>query len=212
MKKRAYTKRRRARQEATTRQRIVEAASELHEELGPRETTIRAVAERAGVQRLTVYRHFPDDFALFEACAAHWLESHPPPEPHQWSGADSPEEITRLALLALYGYYRRTAPMWAARYRDVDLVPALERPLADFHSYLDGIRNQLMKDWYVEGARRRRVRAALGHLLQFSSWRSLKGEGLRDPEMSRTGASWIRALAEEPAGRQRRRKARQQPR
>lgn len=209
MKKRAYTKRRRARQEANTRQRIVEAAAELHEELGPRESTIRAIAERAGVQRLTVYRHFPDEFALLKASTAHWLKAHPPPEPHQWSGTGSPEETTRVALLALYRYYRRTAPMWNATYRDVDLVPAMEQPLSEFHSYLDGIRNQLMKAWNVEGARRRRTRAALGHLLQFSSWRSLKEEGLRDPEMSRSGASWIKVLAEEPAGRRRRRKAEQ---
>lgn len=197
MKKRTYTKRRRAEQEAATRQRIVEATVALHEELGPRETTISAVAERAGVQRLTVYRHFPDDFALFEACTSHWLDRNPPPDPEQWAGERSAAESTRKALLALYRYYRRTAPMWTVAYRDADLVPAMEGPLAEFQGSLDGIRDKLAATWGGEGARRRRIRAALGHLLQFRSWESLKAQGLRDPEMSRSGAAWVQALAEE---------------
>lgn len=195
MKKRTYTKRRRAEHEAATRERIVEATVALHEEMGPRETTISAVAERAGVQRLTVYRHFPDDFALFEACTSHWLEQHPPPDPGLWERMETAGEMTRKALVALYRYYRRTAPMWVVTYRDADLVPALEGPLGEFHGYLDDIRDRLASAWRVEGARRRRVRAVLGHLLQFSSWQSLKGQGLRDPEMSRVGANWVAELA-----------------
>lgn len=208
MKKRPYTKKRRAEQEARTRQRIVEATAALHEELGPRETSISAVAERAGVQRLTVYRHFPDDFALFDACTTHWLGTHPPPDPEQWAGAATPEERTRVALLSLYRYYRRTAPMWTVVYRDADLVPAMAEPLERFQDYLKGIRKDLLNAWGVEGARRRRARAALGHLLRFSSWQTLKEEGMRDPEMARSGAYWIAALTGEPAGRGKSRQAR----
>lgn len=209
MKKRTYTKKRRAEQEARTRQRIVEATAALHEELGPRETTISAVADRASVQRLTVYRHFPDDYALFDACTKHWLEAHPPPDPDQWTRADAPEERTRVALLSLYRYYRRTAPMWTAVYRDADLVPAMAEPLERFHEYLHGIRKQLLSGWEVEGARRRRARGALGHLLRFGSWQTLKEEGMRDPEMARSGSLWVEALASEPAGRRPKRQARQ---
>lgn len=194
MKKRSYTKRKRADQQAATRQRIVEATVALHEELGPRETTISAVAERAGVQRLTVYRHFPDDFTLFEACTSHWLEQHPPPDAGGWQGR-SPEDATRTALQTLYRYYRRTAPMWTVAYRDLELVPALEGPMGQFEDYLEGIRDGLLAQWRAEGAARRRIRAALGHLLRFECWRSLKAQGLRDPEMARSGATWVSALA-----------------
>lgn len=194
MKKRRYTKRRRAEQEAETRRRIVEAAVALHEELGPRETSISAVAERAGVQRLTVYRHFSDEFALFEACTSHWLASHPPPGREQWAQAGSAREMTRRALLAFYRYYRRTAPMWTAAYRDADLVPALEGPMAEYHRYLEEIRAELLGAWGAEGALRRRVRAVLGHLLTFRCWASLKEQGLRDPEMSRAGIDWLAGL------------------
>lgn len=205
---RSYTKKRRAEQETRTRQRIVEATAALHEELGPRETTISAVAERAGVQRLTVYRHFPEEFALFDACTKHWLETHPPPDPEQWARVAAPEERTRAALLSLYRYYRRTAPMWTAVYRDVDLVPAMGEPLERFHDYLKGIRKELLNARSVEGARRRRTRGALGHLLRFSSWQTLKEEGMRDPEMARSGAYWIEVLASEPARRARNRPTR----
>lgn len=197
MKKRTYTKRRRAEQEAATRQRIVEATMALHEELGPRETSISAVADRAGVQRLTVYRHFPDEFALFQACTSHWLDRHPPPEPETWRRRGSPGEQTRLALGAMYRYYRRTAPMWTVAYRDLELVPALQGPIEDFEAYLSGIRDELAKAWGTEGARRRRVRAVLGHLLRFQTWATFKEQGLRDPEMGRAGATWVKALAEE---------------
>src|ERR671919_2710297 len=84
-KPRKYEKKRRAEQEAETRQRIVEAMVALHREVGPARTTISAIAERAGVERLTVYRHFPDERSLFEACTGHWRASHPPPDPGPWT-------------------------------------------------------------------------------------------------------------------------------
>jgi len=68
-----YRIRRRAEQVDQTRQRIVETTAELHGSVGPAATTIAAIADRAGVTRLTVYRHFPDDAALFAACSAHWI-------------------------------------------------------------------------------------------------------------------------------------------
>ena len=60
---RPYTKTRRAELEQQTRERITEAAVELHGSLGPARTTISAIAQRADVQRATVYRHFPDEEA-----------------------------------------------------------------------------------------------------------------------------------------------------
>src|SRR5215208_5174558 len=78
-----------------TRQRIVEATIELHETVGTARTTISAIAEKAGVQRLTVYRHFPDERALFTACRGHWSATNPPPDPATWTQSADPEERLR---------------------------------------------------------------------------------------------------------------------
>ena len=83
---RKYEKKRRAEQESETRRRIVQAVFELHGEIGPARTTIKAIAERAGVERLTVYRHFADEGAIFAACDAHFRSETPPPDPAEWAG------------------------------------------------------------------------------------------------------------------------------
>src|SRR5512134_1449821 len=93
--KRRYRKRRRAALEEETRRRITEAAVELHGTIGPARTTVSAVADRAGVQRATVYRHFPDEESLFAACSAHWAMLNPPPDPGSW---DEPDPDRRLAV------------------------------------------------------------------------------------------------------------------
>ena len=90
-----------------TRRRIVEAVVALHEEIGPAATSVTAIAERAGVQRLTVYRHFPDDRALLGACSAHWLDEHPLPDPSIWMGIDEPRRRLGVALEQLYSHYDR---------------------------------------------------------------------------------------------------------
>src|SRR6266702_4211507 len=105
---RRYELKQRAQSQTATRQRIVEAAVELHESAGPGHTTISAIAERAGVQRLTVYRHFPDDRALFTACSAHWRAENPAPDPSAWETVEDPEERFRIALTAIYAFFRAT--------------------------------------------------------------------------------------------------------
>src|SRR5438876_10397056 len=69
---RSYQMRRRAEAQEQTRLRITESAVALHGSVGPSRTSISAVAAHAGVRRSTVYRHFPDEAALFDACSAHW--------------------------------------------------------------------------------------------------------------------------------------------
>src|SRR3954465_6182848 len=93
--KRRYTKKVRAELEADTRRRITESAVELHGTVGPAHTSVSAVAERAGVRRSTVYRHFPDEDALFAACSAHWGERNPPPDPARWSAIDDADTRVR---------------------------------------------------------------------------------------------------------------------
>src|SRR5215207_8188944 len=110
---RRYQQRKRAASQAQTRRRITEAAMELHGTVGPARTTISAIADRAGVRRATVYRHFPDERALFQACSGMFAKANPPPDPAQWSSIDHPERRLAVALDALYGWYERVAHMLA---------------------------------------------------------------------------------------------------
>ncbi|HKK13221.1 MAG TPA: helix-turn-helix domain-containing protein [Gammaproteobacteria bacterium] len=200
MKPRTYTQRRRAQQQAQTRERIVQAAMALHEERGPRRTTISAVARRAGVQRLTVYRHFHDDRALFSACSSRWLELNPPPSPQQWRGMQAPAAGTRQALSALYGYYRHTERMWAQSYRDREAVPALDSFMADIDRYMDAVATDLLSLWRPARSRRRALGAVIRHALAFASWRSLADQGLRDAEMVDLVERWLEVVAREAEG------------
>jgi AcrR family transcriptional regulator len=181
--KRAYRKRRRAQLEEETRLRITEAAVDLHGSVGPARTTISAVADRAGVQRATVYRHFPDEQALFDACSSHWIAQHALPDPAAWAAIDDPDERLRTALQQLYGWYERGDYMLEKTTRDVALVPALRPSMEAFRDWLDGAADAILRGRPERGARRRRVRAAVGHALAFETWRSLaRHQGMSQSE------------------------------
>src|SRR5437868_14416930 len=115
---RSYRMRRRAQSQEQTRLRITESAVALHGTLGPSRTSISAVAARAGVRRSTVYRHFPDEAALFDACTVHWTAANPPPDLGAWQAIAAPHERLRVALGELYAFYRRTEPMLDNLFRD----------------------------------------------------------------------------------------------
>jgi AcrR family transcriptional regulator len=189
---RKYTQRQRAEDVRHTRERIVDATMLLHEELGPRKTTISAIAERAGVQRLTVYRHFAADEALFRACSSRWFELHAPPDPASWIEIDGGRERSLTALLALYGYYRSTESMWCSVYRDAD-VAAMAAPLADFHTFLDSIADGLVAGWQPRGRKSPALKATLRHALEFETWRSLAGHGLGERKAAELVTRWAAA-------------------
>jgi AcrR family transcriptional regulator len=190
--KRQYTMRRRAELEEETRRRITESAVELHEELGPAQTSISAIADRAGVRRSTVYRHFPDEEALFAACSAHWRAANPPPDPVSWSSIADVHERTRTAIRSLYAFYDCTEAMYTSLLRDEPLVPAVARRLRDFHGYLRSIQDDLAAGRGLRGRRARHTRAAIGHALAFPTWRSLtRDEGLSNDEAAELTARFV---------------------
>lgn len=173
----------RARQESVeqTRQQITEATMRLHERVGPAATTVSAVAEEAGVTRLTVYRHFPDEAALVAACSARWRKLHPRPDPTGWSKVSDPEERLRIALAGTYAWARTAAPMMTKIYRDLDAMPAFVREnLADDERLRVAV---LATGFRARGRRARRLEAALAHALHVRTWESLcVAGGLTDAE------------------------------
>ncbi|MHC4953043.1 MAG: TetR/AcrR family transcriptional regulator [Planctomycetota bacterium] len=166
---RKYKKRRRAEQEQETRRRIVEALVELHGSIGPARTTVRAVAEAAGVQRATVYSHFPDEPSMYAACSAHWVQENPLPDPAGWAAIQEPGPRARQALAELYSFYAGNEQMLANVFRDQSLVEHLRPAMRMFVDYMDAAVR------VVAGRARpaQFLRAAIGHALSFSTWQSL---------------------------------------
>jgi AcrR family transcriptional regulator len=180
---RSYRMQRRAESQRETHRRITESAVALHGTVGPARTSISAVAAHAGVRRSTVYRHFPDEAALFDACTAHWSESNPPPDLGSWSAIASPDERLGVALAEVYAFYRRTKPMLENVFRDEAVMPLVRERLAALRGYFAAAQDVLMAGRRLSGAGRRRARAAVGHAIAFSTWKSLVVEqGLDDSE------------------------------
>jgi len=195
MKKRKYRKTRRAELQEQTRDKIVEAAMALHEDLGPRATSISAIAERAGVQRLTVYRHFEDDLAIFQACSSRWFELNPPPDPSSWQELAPAAHRTEVALLNIYRYYSETASMLSSVFRDEADVPALQEVMEGFRSYLGQIGNDLLKAWQTESKKRKDIKALINHALQFSTWKSFSQEKMKERRIAEVMTECIDRIA-----------------
>jgi AcrR family transcriptional regulator len=197
--KRPYRMRRRAEREVQTRRRITESTIELHEEVGPAQTSISAIADRAGVRRSTVYRHFPNEDALYAACSSHWRAANPPPDPRAWAAIADPAARTETALRELYRFYRRTQAMYASLLRDEPLVPIVHRLLRDFYGYLRTIEDGLIAGRGLRGRAATRTRAAIGHALAFPTWHSLTQE----QELANDDAVALMSLLIEGAARAR---------
>ena len=179
--KRKYELKQRGEQLQETRRRITEATVELHRTVGPAATRISEVARRAGVQRLTVYNHFPDEASLFAACSEHWRALHPAPDPTPWLAIDDAGKRLRRALRELYAWYRETEPMTANVLRDADVLPAL-RPIVEggLGAYLEHLRGILVEAFRARGRRRARIEAAAKAAVDFHVWRALSSVGDRD--------------------------------
>ena len=170
---RKYELKQRALSQAETRQRIVDATVDLHRELGPLRTSISAIAERAGVQRLTVYRHFPDDRALFGACSGQWRAAHPLPDPSPWAAVEDPAERLQVALAEIYAWFGSTEQMTANVLRDIPESAVLQELTAPVRQYWQDVRRVLEHGWEARGERAERLRAVIGHAIEFGTWRSL---------------------------------------
>jgi len=195
--KRSYELKTRAERQRETRRRIVEATAALHQEVGPARTTVAEIARRAGVQRLTVYNHFPRERELFAACQGHFLASHPPPDFSAALALAEPRARVEAALLALYRSYRSRQAMTGKVLRDRAVVPDLDALMRDtFDAQMEDLARALARPF---PARSKRMRAAIALALDFSTWERLEQEGLSDA----AGAGLMADLVEIAGGRRR---------
>lgn len=179
---RRYEKRQRAEGEAKTRRRIVDATIALHALVGGPATTVTAIAARAGVSRLTVYRHFPDDHALLAACTSTYLADHPPPDFPAWAAIADPVERLWTGLSALYPFYRHNRDLLARADQEMPSNPVLRDVLSDYTAAIAAMREVLLPGWQPQDPAL--LRAALGHAVDFGTWHSLAvDQGLADPDV-----------------------------
>jgi AcrR family transcriptional regulator len=193
---RTYELKRRAERQEETRQRIVEAAVELHTTVGPANVTVTAIAEHAGVTRPTVYAHFPDTRSLFLACSAHVRATVPPPDPTTWRSIPDPGERLEAALRDLYSYYEHLESLLENVQRDAPVMPVVAEMNAYRVRYLAEIRDLLHAPWSARGGAKVRVRRAIGHALEFRTWQSLvRGQGCRPAEAVQLMRAFVTAAA-----------------
>jgi AcrR family transcriptional regulator len=181
--RRTYSMGRRREQLESMRQRITEAAFELHATVGPAQTSISAVAERAGVQRHTVYHHFPDMTSLMRACTTHGMRITGIPDATPWRAIDDPTARLRHGLGELYAYYDANARMLGNVVRDLPLMADIGGA-EEFAEHMTGLFYALAEGWTDEPATQRLRMAAIGHAMAFATWRSLTDQGLSDAEAS----------------------------
>lgn len=194
--KRKYELKDRARTQQQTRARIIDALIELHETVGAASTTVTEVARRAGVNRMTVYKHFPTEADMVAACTSHWSELHPPPDIDAWTAIADPDERLGVALGELYAYYRKTEAMWTTSYRDAALVESLGAIMdATWFASLDRAVERLAAGRGLRGRRRDRVAGALRLAVDFPTWRTLTSAGLRDREAADVARTFVAATA-----------------
>jgi AcrR family transcriptional regulator len=166
---RTYRLKRRAERQDDTRERIVNAAIELHQTIGPAATTVSDIAERAGVGRVTVYRHFPDELTLFRACSGSHLQRNPLPDPQRWHEIADPLQRLRSALMEVYEYHRTHEALFTHVLADV----RDHEVMTPYHAHWERAADVLVAPWRARGRRRALLRAGIGLALSFDAWRSL---------------------------------------
>jgi len=193
--RRKYELKQRAEEMAETHRRITEAALELHGTVGPSRTTLSAVAKRAGVERRTLYRHFPTEADLFAACSAYHFTVNPWPELVSWRAIRDPKQRLEQGLDDLYAYYERTEPVLNNVLRDAELVELARDAVAPLHAYLEEAVEILAVGRPVRGRRRQLLAGAIRHVLAFSTWHSLAVNGVERPDAVRLSVALVEAAA-----------------
>lgn len=215
--KRPYKLKARARRREEVHRRITEATVDLHRTVGPARTTVSDIAKLAGVQRATVYNHFPTEEELLDACSSHWVAENPPPDPEAWAGVEDAGRRVEIALTAMYAYFASGEDMLEKVLRDASLIPALdETNRRKWWPFIEELVASLARGWEksclvdpavlgLPGKRRSRTKSAgdretaitatLRVALDFYTWQRLARSGLSNEEAARLAAQWVRASA-----------------
>jgi AcrR family transcriptional regulator len=166
---RSYQLKRRAEKQGRTRQKIIDAAIDLHQTKGLAGTTIRDIAQRAKVGNVTVYRHFPDEKALVDACSGQYFQRHPFPDIEAWRCIQGASQRLRRGLRDTYAYHRETEPMMTRILGEARDLPVMD----PYHAYWQSAADALAAAWPASARRRAPLKAALALALSFDTWHLL---------------------------------------
>ena len=192
---RKYEMKRRAERVQETRQRIAEAAMELHETVGPARTTVSAIAEKAGVKRDTYYAHFPELKDLYRACSAHHMERYPLPDPSGWAEISGPEERLTRALSEVYAYFGDNEALLTNVLRDTPLDPVLQENNVFLFRHWEAMRDTIADAFEASGERHEALLAAIALALELQTWRTLmRQQGLDDDRAVELMVGMVRCL------------------
>ena len=190
--RRPYRLQKRAESQEATRLRITEAMLELHASIGPARTTVTEVARRAGVQRLTVYRNFPDELSMLTACSGLHAERYPVPDPEPLTAISDPDERLRAGLGAIYAYFRRHQDVLRNIFRDAEVMPNVKLVLRHRQERVGRLADVLLEGRQGSPA----LVAAIRHAIAFPTWDSLCGRGrLSDEDAIDLMAAMVRGAA-----------------
>lgn len=193
---RQYRQSARAKKTASTRQRIVEAAIELHGTVGPANTSLSAVARQAGVSRPTLYSHFPDEASLFQACTMHWMSQDPPPDPAAWLEIDDSRQRIGTALSEIYSHYARNEQMIGNVFRDMYVVESMRSFNVPLVEESFAAMTEILSSAFDDGPDLSVRRSAMVSVtLSFHTWKKLvKVEGLTNDEAADLMAQLVACL------------------
>lgn len=105
LKRRPYQLKQRAESAEETRRRLVEATFALHAEQGIAATSMKQIAERAGVGVGTVYHHFPAVEDTVVACTHYVEQFMPMPTEAIFSGIGPMKDRLLRLVGALFAYF-----------------------------------------------------------------------------------------------------------
>lgn len=195
---RRYELKQRAQRQADTRRRILEATAALHVERGPAATQITDIAQRAGVDRVTVYRHFPDQASLLKACSVHYYRAHPLPDPTAWAAIGDPRGRLRHGLQELYTYWAQNAAMAANILRDAQVLGHLGVGRRLLALQRDAV-EVLASGWSPADRHPPALAATIRVAVDFHTWQCLvREQGLTEHEAIELALSWTQCLASTP--------------
>ena len=178
-----------------TRRRIGRAVYELHSTIGPARATISGIAQQAGVDRVTVYRHFPDDRSLYRACLEHWTRERPLPDPESWIRFADGAARLRFALGEVYRHYEENEGLWSNGWRDLPRLPALMETDAPVFARFAAMQAALSQPWST-GPHAELASGWVAHALEFPTWESfVRRHGLTSGQLIDMVVQGIRCLA-----------------
>lgn len=171
---RRYRSGRRAEAAAATNRRIVEATIAVHDDQGISATSVRDIAERAGVAPSTVLHHFPRMDDLIRACGALSEQLLPMPNEAVLAGASGRfERVVRMAQ-AIFEWWDRMGPGFDHLRVDRRRIPEVDAWMTDL-----ALRHRALAAAALGGDRDRRPDLLVA-LTDADAWTHLRSTGL-DP-------------------------------